>query len=255
MDALKIYDNKFITLGFDPFKIPDGDNTIYWNDISTSNTGLRTQEYGNFGSKHGFYTGTTEDQVGNLIAYKDLVKFYKKYYDAYKINGDIRSANQVFVEIKDLETLRLTYEYKENPNFNTYFQIKLNKLLKFYTAFGTDPAKALIISVWLLIMFAVFYFFFPSTWDITSKSRLVNDFKLFIEKNEHGYFKPFLRLLFGFFISLLNALTLSLNSFVTLGFGEIPTKGLARYVTIIQGFIGWFLLSLFTVALLNQVIF
>jgi hypothetical protein len=37
-----------------------------------------------------------------------------------------------------------------------------------------------------------------------------------------------------------------------LGFGNIPTKGVARYICIIQGFIGWFLLSIFTVALINQ---
>jgi hypothetical protein len=47
---------------------------------------------------------------------------------------------------------------------------------------------------------------------------------------------------------------LSLNTFSTLGFGEIPTKGLARYVAIIQGFIGWFLLSVFLVSLISQVL-
>ena len=61
-------------------------------------------------------------------------------------------------------------------------------------------------------------------------------------------------MLAGFLLSLVNALTLSLNAFVTLGFGTIPTTGIARYVCIVQGFIGWFLLSLFTVALINQVL-
>ena len=55
-------------------------------------------------------------------------------------------------------------------------------------------------------------------------------------------------------IRCLNAVTLSLNAFSTLGFGEIPTKGLARYVTIIQGFIGWFLLSIFLVSLIGQIL-
>ncbi|MCZ6899995.1 MAG: ion channel, partial [Bacteroidetes bacterium] len=55
-------------------------------------------------------------------------------------------------------------------------------------------------------------------------------------------------------IKVLNALTLSVNAFTTLGFGDIPTQGLARYVAIIQGFIGWFLLSIFSVALINQVL-
>jgi len=255
LDALKIYDNKFSNIGFGAFRIPNEDNTIYWSDLTKGKVGLKTLEYGNRANSLGFYKAHTEKQISDLLSYKDLTKMYKKFYDAYKTNGDIKSANQVFVEIKDLEARRLKYEYKLNPDFNTFFQIKINQLLKFYTVYGTDPARALVISFWLLLIFAIFYFFFPSTWDLTSKSRLINDFKLLIEKNEHGYFKPFLKLLIGFFISLLNALTLSLNSFVTLGFGEIPTKGLARYVTIIQGFIGWFLLSLFTVALLNQVIF
>ena len=64
-----------------------------------------------------------------------------------------------------------------------------------------------------------------------------------------------MKLSFGFGKSLVNAFTLSLNSFVTLGFGTIPTSGLARYVCILQGFLGWFLLSIFTASLINQVMF
>jgi hypothetical protein len=45
-----------------------------------------------------------------------------------------------------------------------------------------------------------------------------------------------------------------MNAFITLGFGSIPTTGLPRYVCVFQGVLGWFLLSLFTVALLNQVL-
>ncbi len=61
-------------------------------------------------------------------------------------------------------------------------------------------------------------------------------------------------LLYILIIRCLNAITLSLNAFSTLGFGEIPTRGLARYVTIIQGFIGWFLLSIFLVSLIGQIL-
>jgi hypothetical protein len=57
-----------------------------------------------------------------------------------------------------------------------------------------------------------------------------------------------------FMIRCLNAITLSLNAFSTLGFGEIPTKGMARYVTIVQGFVGWFLLSIFLVSLIGQIL-
>jgi hypothetical protein len=81
---------------------------------------------------------------------------------------------------------------------------------------------------------------------------LISNYRDFIEKNSKGYFRPFVILVWNIFISFLNALTLSLNSFTTLGFGNIPTSGFARYICILQGFLGWFLLSLFTVALINQ---
>ena len=40
----------------------------------------------------------------------------------------------------------------------------------------------------------------------------------------------------------------------TLGFGEIPIKGLPRYLAIIQGFIGWFMLTIFSVSLISQLL-
>ena len=126
--------------------------------------------------------------------------------------------------------------------------------MKIYTNHGTDPILAIVISFYLTLAFSIFYFFFPSEWDKTSKIKLIKDYRNFIQKNEHGYFRPFFTMLAGFLLSLVNALTLSLNAFVTLGFGTIPTTGIARYVCIVQGFIGWFLLSLFTVALINQVL-
>ena len=52
----------------------------------------------------------------------------------------------------------------------------------------------------------------------------------------------------------LNSIILSLNAFSTLGFGEIPVHGFMRYITIIEGFIGWFLLSIFSVSLISQII-
>lgn len=53
---------------------------------------------------------------------------------------------------------------------------------------------------------------------------------------------------------LLNSLTLSVNSFTTLGFGEIPIKGIGRYLAILEGFIGWIFLTLFSVTLISQIL-
>jgi hypothetical protein len=61
-------------------------------------------------------------------------------------------------------------------------------------------------------------------------------------------------ILYDLLIKILNALMLSINTFTTLGFGEIPIKGLPRYLAIIQGFIGWFMLTIFSVSLISQLL-
>jgi hypothetical protein len=53
-------------------------------------------------------------------------------------------------------------------------------------------------------------------------------------------------------IRALNSMVLSINAFSTLGFGQIPVRGFTKYVAIIEGFIGWFMLSVFIVSLLSQ---
>ena len=54
------------------------------------------------------------------------------------------------------------------------------------------------------------------------------------------------------FIRALNSIVLSINAFSTLGFGQIPVRGFTKYVAIIEGFIGWFMLSIFLVSVLSQ---
>jgi hypothetical protein len=251
LNSLRIHNNNFQRVAFDPFKIPDQSNVLLWSDFGNANLGLAT---GDYGITKPFYSATNE-QILDKLSFKEILKFYKKLYDEYKSAGDIQSSNEVYIKIKDLETNELRSSYRSDPSFNLWFRVKLNQLLKYYTAYGTDPAQALVASFWIILIFAIFYFFFPSTWDISSKSRLLRDFKDFIQKNEKGYVKPFFKMSAGFLISLLNAITLSLNAFVTLGFGEIPAKGVAKYITVVQGFLGWFLLSIFTVSLVNQLLF
>jgi len=64
-------------------------------------------------------------------------------------------------------------------------------------------------------------------------------------------------LTYGFYliaIRSLNSLILSINTFTTLGFGDIPVIGISRYVAILEGFLGWFLLSIFSVSLISQIL-
>ena len=181
-----------------------------------------------------------------------LTSLYKRLYDNYRSRADLISSNHIYVRLKELEIAHL--KMKPDKNLEDRMRLWLNQLMGVYTDHATSPGKAILISFYIVLVFGVFYFFFPSEWDKTGKSQLVEDFRIFINKNEHGYVKPFFKMVRGFLLSFLNAVTLSMNAFITLGFGSIPTTGLARYVCVFQGVLGWFLLSLFTVALLNQVL-
>lgn len=193
-------------------------------------------------------------ELGDVRSFEKLLNSHQYLFNNYRQRGELESANLAYVALKDLMLNRQEYVYDQEGGFRNLFRFRLAQLMKFYTNHGTDPSLALLLSFYLILIFAVFYFFFPSEWDTTSKARLISNFRDFRLKNDKGYIKPFFVMIGGFIISLTNAITLSLNSFVTLGFGTIPTTGIARYVCIIQGFMGWFLLSLFTVALINQVL-
>ena len=200
------------------------------------------------------YHGYNELELRDEAAFEKLIYSYKALHSIYTQRGDLESSNACYAEMKDIQKRRLQYIFEQQGGFKNFFRWQLNNLLKIYTNHGTDPALAMVISVYVVLIFGIIYFFFPSEWDVSTKSKLIRDFKHFIEKNESGYSKPFVTLLLGFLVSLFNALTLSLNSFITLGFGNIPARGFAKYVCVLEGFIGWFLLSIFTVALINQVL-
>ncbi len=240
------------------FEIPEKTTEFYWKQLSGNKLGLihpvRIKVDEHFEDHEDIYLAVDDEDLKEELLLKRLLKTYQQLGDIYKTNGDLESANGCYSELKDVEGRRLAHLYTTHGGFQNYFRWMLNRLMKFYTDHGTDPARAIVISIWVVIWFGVFYFFFPSDWDATSKKKLVLNFQDFIQKNEKGYIRPFFILVGGVLVSLLNAVTLSLNSFVTLGFGNIPTHGLARYITILEGFIGWFLLSIFTVSLINQVL-
>ena len=89
-----------------------------------------------------------------------------------------------------------------------------------------------------------------------------------VVKNSWHGLSSFKRMVYSFLIGVLilgyllikvlsilfNALTLSINSFTTLGFGEIPIKGIGRYLAIVEGFIGWIVITLFSVTLISQIL-
>ncbi|MEN2280920.1 potassium channel family protein [Algoriphagus sp. SE2] len=276
-------------------------------------------------------------RVSESNIYKREVQLLGRLNALYKSQHDPEFANSSYIALKDLETKRLAYLYKTNPSFTPFFKWKVNQFLKVFSDYGTEPAKAITFSTYVILVFALVYLFFPNHWDSHGKNRIMDRYRFFAkymkkdsgihevyldEKREEmmaaedfraymlkskqeipGFFmatalplyrwsvagtKSFswllskvdvlkgtwsstedskkagksvliigafvIALLYDLFIKMLNALMLSINTFTTLGFGEIPIKGLPRYLAIIQGFIGWFMLTIFSVSLISQLL-
>ena len=229
-----------------PWSQIDGEKIAFYQPV-----GSAINEYQKFYP----YTGHTESELNDKHAYYQLIRAYSNLLNAYKDNGELSYYNACYSEMKDIQGRMYRNDYLESGRFKDYFKWILNRLLKVYTNHGTDPGLALLVTFYVVVVFGVIFFIFPSEWDRKSKTLRIQEFKDLVKSKNKGFIIPVIMLLAGILYSMINALTLSLNAFVTLGFGNIPTRGVARYMCIIEGFIGWFLLSIFTVALINQVLF
>ncbi|NVJ87597.1 MAG: two pore domain potassium channel family protein [Algoriphagus sp.] len=276
-------------------------------------------------------------RIQNKKAYQAEISLRGQLKQLYDQKHNTENSNAVFIQMKNLETERLEYLHQQNPTFDTFFKWKVNQFLKLFSAYGTEPSRAITMSVYVVIAFALIYLFFPNHWDSHGKNRIMDRYRFFAkymkkdsgihevyldEKREEmiaaedfraymleskqeipGFFMatalPLYRwsvagtrtfswllskvdvlkgtwsstedskkagksvliigafliaIVYDLFIKMLNALMLSINTFTTLGFGEIPIKGLPRYLAIIQGFIGWFMLTIFSVSLISQLL-
>ena len=248
-NKVKIRNNRFYKpVDISRIEFPEFNNYIPYNQFMEG-LGIEFLD----SNRYSFNTGRYED-MGDEETFDYLINSYQFLYNNYRQRGDLKSANAAFVKIKDIMLNEARFLYHQEKTFTHWVRYRLGQIMRMYTDHGTNPAKAIVISIYIILAFSIFYFFFPSEWDKQSKTKLIQDYRLFIKKNDHGYVKPFFAMMTGLGFSLINALTLSLNAFVTLGFGTIPARGLARYVCVLQGFIGWFLLSIFIVALINQVL-
>ncbi|WP_323758539.1 potassium channel family protein [Roseivirga sp.] len=276
-------------------------------------------------------------RIKHKDTYNEEIDLRGRFYKLFKEKHDTESANEVYIELKDIETARLAHLYSEKKTFDGFFKWKINQFLKLFSAYGTEPAKAITFSVYVILAFALIYLFFPNHWDSHGKNRIMDRYRFFLKyvNRDSGIHEVYLEeqkqdllnaedfktylleqgktapkffmatamplykwsvagtrtfswflekidflkgkwsetepskqggksvllitafliaLTYDIFIKMLNALMLSINTFTTLGFGEIPIKGLPRYLAIIQGFIGWFMLTIFSVSLISQLL-
>lgn len=176
-----------------------------------------------------------------------ILSFHKRsMFDQLKIYGHYLSSPKSLLEIEDSVIAKeiKTPTYNEYMSFVTeskgrvpwYFNI-FGKPLYFLELIRNKPTK----------LFYRLIDIFPDEWETMSSSKKVIATVL--------YGVVFIvTVLWFFLIHVLDSVALSLNVFSTLGFGQIPIKGIPRYLTILEGFIGWFLLSIFSVSLISQVI-
>lgn len=176
-----------------------------------------------------------------------ILSFHKRsMFDQLKIYGHYLSSPKSLLEIEDsvIAKENKTPTYNEYMSFVTeskgrvpwYFNI-FGKPLYFLELIRNKPTK----------LFYRLIDIFPDEWETMSSMKKIIATVL--------YGVVFMATVLWFFlIHVLDSVALSLNVFSTLGFGQIPIKGIPRYLTILEGFIGWFLLSIFSVSLISQVI-
>ncbi|CAN0219626.1 unnamed protein product, partial [Chrysoparadoxa australica] len=229
-------------VSFEKFLFSEIWNELYWDQLAGYK--LRYIEYG----------AQESGDFDNDIDFKNLVNIYKHMHSIFTSRGDLESANACYSEMKELQGQMLKHRFQQEGTFSSFLRWQLNVLLRIYTDHGTDPGLAVLMSLYVILIFSALYVFFPSEWDLESKSRLLLSYERAIKSKQKSYLGPIIVVGGSLLLTVVNAITLSINSFVTLGFGSVPTKGFARYLCIVEGFIGWFLLSIFTVALIIQVL-
>jgi hypothetical protein len=176
-----------------------------------------------------------------------ITAFHKRnLFDQLKVYGHYLSSPKTLLEIEDSDIAKevRTPTYSEYASFITgakgkvpwYFNI-FGKPLYFLELIKDKPTK----------LFYKVIDLFPDEWDKLGKGKKI------LASFLYGVVF-FITVIWFLLVHILDSIALSLNVFSTLGFGQIPMKGIPRYLTILEGFIGWFLLSIFSVSLISQVI-
>ncbi len=209
-----------------------------------------------YGNNKRFYVSADNPMIfESQFLFLGLNALHNKFYNYFLMRGDIESANACYIEMKNIETSYYRNSFLKHGGYQNFLRWSLNLIIRVYTAYGTDPSLAILGSTYVILFFAIIFFFFPSEWDTTSHLLLKNHFsELRLKMENKDRVKRVFMLFRDLSAAIFIAITLSLNSFITIGFGNIPTRGVSRYACILEGTLGWFLLTLFSVALISQLL-
>ena len=221
--------------------LPENNTLLRWPSIDNARlkVTVNNRSYGSRDEVH----DTTETH------YFSLLKSYAQLQRIYQNNGDRPSYNASYVEMRNMETEKSKYDFKLGPGIKTFFEWRLNVFLRRFCNYGTSPVKALLYSILVMIIFAVLYFFFPSGDHRIRIRALIS--KKQQNQIDSSTFNKLIRQLLN---QVMDAVATSMNAFVTLGYGQMPVKGIGKYLAVLEGLIGWFLLSIFSVSLISQIL-
>ena len=251
-------------------KIGANECYVEWKNIETKFFKTR---YKDLGGKNNFFSyamneflrifcdyGTNPLKAINIALYVLLAFAFIYFFFPYTVKvfgrrslfqqlqmyGRYLASPRTLLEIEDSEFAGMK-EPKSYAEFISFVQTKGKTIPWYFHVFGKplyliDKFKEKPVKV-----FYKFIDWFPDEWSAMSGS------KKFLATIVYGFVVLF-TISWYLLIHTLDSIMLSLNVFSTLGFGQIPIKGIPRYLTIIEGFVGWFLLSIFSVSLISQVI-
>lgn len=179
-----------------------------------------------------YFDDTSLDFSDDYCA-EQFLSVYRNFQEFFEHRGNVSEKNVVTVRFHELNLERKKYELMHDFTLVAAIGYTISSFIGITTEFGTNPIRIILLSLFAVLIFSGVF---------------VYDYLL--KRKSHGVQSALTRsdLLELFIISFLN----SLNSFTTLGFGELPKRKSAAYIAVVEGFIGWLALTLFSVCLITQ---
>ncbi|MFK5856983.1 MAG: hypothetical protein QM503_12700, partial [Bacteroidota bacterium] len=175
---------------------------------------------------------------------------FKYYLRQFNIFSDYITSDNSITEILEKKEHAQDNDVKDVKEFLEEYEHGGKKMPRILKLFG-DPLIFLGKFRYKLVPNLIGVFNFqPKKW---------SDFKSVGEKFWRGLLIMTISIVFVVYVLIVkfvNSLIMSINSFVVIGFGSLPESDerIAMYLSIIEGVIGWFLLMIFTITLLSQVL-
>jgi len=175
---------------------------------------------------------------------------FKYYIRQFNLFSDYITSDNSIAEVVAKEENLMNNDFKDVSTFIEEYRKGGKNVPRILRLFG-DPLIFLGKFRYSIIPNLITFFNFqPKKW---------SDFEKVHEKLWRGLVIILISIVFMSYVLVVkfsNSLIMSINSFVVIGFGSLPAadERIAMYLSIIEGVIGWFLLMIFTITLLSQVL-